>query len=278
MYEQLRLERPAEHVARVVLDRPAQANALSTPLLSELDDAVRTIDADDDVRVWILTGADRPDGRPWFSSGADMKEALSGGPAADVDPVRLVNRIDDMLKPSIAAIGGLCTTGGLELALACDLRIAGETSRLSDLHLERSGLGIGAWGVAARLSRLVGVDKAKELLLLSCEVDGMEAGRIGLVNRVVPDDKVQATALEWATTMASRPRRGVRTTLGYLAMQADMSKRDAIHWADLTPGFMGVTLRPFSDAAGRFFDQRQQAGPDEAPTAAPDTAPQEGAP
>jgi enoyl-CoA hydratase/carnithine racemase len=177
-----------------------------------------------------------------------------------VDPARLVDRIDDMLTPSIAVIGGVCTTGALELALACDLRIAGTSARLSDWHLKRTGLGIGAWGLAARLSRLVGVDKAKELLLLSEEVDGAQAARIGLVNRVVPDADLDAVALDMATTIASRPRRGVRTTLGYLATQADMSKREAIHWAQLTPGFMGLQLRPFSDAASRYFGEPAPTG------------------
>ncbi|MFN2539872.1 MAG: enoyl-CoA hydratase/isomerase family protein [Mycobacteriales bacterium] len=257
MYEQIKLERPAEHVARVVLNRPDQANAFSAQLLDELDHAVQAIAADDDVRVWMLTGAPRDDGRPWFSAGLDMKDALSGAVPA-VEPVRIVDLIDDMLKPSIAVINGLCTTGALEVALACDLRVAARSARLSDLHLERSGLGIGGWGMAARLSRLVGVDKAKELLLLSCEVDGTEAARIGLVNRVVEDAELDAFALDWAVTLASRPRRGIRTTLGYLSLQSEMSKREAMRWAELAPELMGLTLRPFSDAAARFFDQREQ--------------------
>lgn len=256
-YENLIVERPAEHVVRVVLHRPAAANALSAGLLDELDDVVSEIDRDDDVRVWLLTGSSRPDGRPCFSAGVDMKEALAGPVTRRTDPARLVDRIDDMLTPSIAVLGGICTTGALEIALACDLRVAGSSARLSDWHLKRSGLGIGAWGLSARLSRLVGVDKAKELLLLSEEVDGAEAARIGLVNRVVADEALDELALGMAVTIASRPRRGVRATLGYLQLQADMSKRDAMRWAELTPGFMGLQLRPFEDAAARFFGDRE---------------------
>jgi enoyl-CoA hydratase/carnithine racemase len=252
-YEHLRLERPAPHVARVVLSRPASANALSSALLDELDDAVRRIEGDDEVRVWLLAGAPRPDGRPCFSAGVDMKEALAGPVTHRSNPAELVDRIDDMLKPSIAVIAGVCTTGALELALACDLRIAGRSARISDWHLKRSGLGIGAWGGSARLSRLVGVDKAKELLLLGTEVDGAEAARINLVNRAVDDEALDSSALQMAGTIASLPRRGVRATLGYLQLQADMSKREAIRWAELTPGLMGLTLRPFEDAAARFY-------------------------
>ncbi|MET0145886.1 MAG: enoyl-CoA hydratase/isomerase family protein, partial [Ilumatobacteraceae bacterium] len=164
--------------------------------------------------------------------------------------------IDDMLKPSIAVINGTCTTGALEIALACDLRIVGRSAELSDFHMLRSGMAIGAWGVAARLSRLVGVDKAKELLLLSSTVDGPESVRIGLANRMAEDDLLDSEALDVATTIAKMPRRGVRATLGYLAMQADLSKREAIHLGDIAPEVMGMTLRPFKDAAERFFDDR----------------------
>jgi enoyl-CoA hydratase/carnithine racemase len=255
-YRELLVDAPAEHVVRVTLDRPQKANALSSRLLDELDDVVRRVEADDDVRVWLLTGSDRTDGRPWFSAGVDLEEAMAGPVERGSDPAALCDRIDEMLKPSIAVIGGLCTTGALELVLACDLRLAGTSARLSDWHLSRTGLGIGAWGMAARLSRLVGVDKAKELVLLGNELDGEAAARIGLVNAAVPDADLVSTALEWAGTIASRPRRGVRTTLGYLATQVEMSKHEAIHWAERTPGFMGVQLRPFADAADRWSRER----------------------
>jgi enoyl-CoA hydratase/carnithine racemase len=258
-HELLRLEFPAEHVARLVIDRPEAANALNGQFFVELAEALDVIEREDDIRVWLLTGAPRTDGRPWFSAGVDMKEALDETLSRPIDAAVLVDRIDDMLKPSIAVIAGLCTTGALELALACDLRLAATSARLSDWHLKRSGLGIGAWGAAARLSRLVGVDKAKEILLLGCELSGAQAAAIGLVNRVVEDEALMPLAIEWATTIASMPRRGVRTTMGYLNLQEDMTKRDAIRWGQLTPEFMGVELRPFRDAADRFFTQRGAA-------------------
>jgi enoyl-CoA hydratase/carnithine racemase len=263
---QLRLERPSEHVAVVVIDAPAVANALNARFFGELAVALDTIEQDDAIRAWLLTGAPRPDGRPWFSSGADLREAAGGrgsgagprGPA--IDPAAVIDRVDDLLKPSVAVIAGVCTTGALELAMACDLRIAAESARLSDWHLKRTGLGIGAWGSAVRLSRLVGVDKAKELLLLGEEVSGTEAERIGLVNKAVPDDDLMPEALRWAATIAERPRRGVRATLGFLQLQADMPKNEALRWAQLTPGYMGLELRPFQDAAHRFYRNRVEPG------------------
>ena len=264
----LRLERPSAHVAVVVIDAPAVANALNSRFFAELTVALDTIEQDDAIRAWLLTGAPRPDGRPWFSSGADLREAAGGrGPGggprgSGVAPAAVIDRVDDLLKPSIAVIAGVCTTGALELAMACDLRIAAESARLSDWHLKRTGLGIGAWGSAVRLSRLVGVDKAKELLLLGEEVSGTEAERIGLVNKTVPDDDLMPEALRWAATIADRPRRGVRATLGFLQLQADMSKQEALRWAQLTPGYMGLELRPFQDSANRFYRNRAEPSAD----------------
>jgi enoyl-CoA hydratase/carnithine racemase len=260
-YTRIRYDSPAEHVARIVIDRPEVANALDQRTFAELDDAVTRIESDDDVRVWLLTGAPRADGRPWFSAGADLAEAQrapetsSGG--RPVDPAKVVDRIDALLKPSIAMIPGFCTTGALELVMACDLRVAGRSARLSDWHLKATGLGLGQWGAAVRLSRLVGTEKAKELLLTGVEVDGDEALRIGLVNRCVDDADLESRTLAMAADIANMPRKGVRTTLGFLAVQESMSKNEALRWAQLTPDFMGLQLRPFSDAAARFERDRQ---------------------
>ncbi|MFJ3212605.1 enoyl-CoA hydratase/isomerase family protein [Streptomyces flaveolus] len=260
-YSDIVVDTPAEHVRRVTLSRPDRANAISKRMLAELLDAVEELAADDSVHVWLLRGTPRHDGRAWFSAGADMKEALSPPAEASVDGAEVCDRIDTLLKPSIAVLGGVCTTGALELALACDLRVAGHSAVLSDYHLLRSGLGIGAWGLAPRLSRLVGTDKAKELLLLSMEVPAQEAQRIGLVNRVVDDDALDTECLDIAKRIASMPRRGVRATLGFLQEQADLGVHDAQALARRFPELMGIRLRPFSDAAGRFYTERPEQAP-----------------
>jgi enoyl-CoA hydratase/carnithine racemase len=251
-YEHLRFEVVADHAVQVTLHRPAAANALSPALFAELADVIERIAADDEVRVWMLTGAPRTDGRPWFSAGADLKAATEPYDGPRVDPASVIDRIDDLLKPSIAVIDGFCTTGALELVMACDLRFAAKSARLSDWHLKATGLGIGQWGSAVRLARLVGTDKAKELLLTGVEISGEDAARIGLVHRAIDDDDLHSTALDAATTIAAMPRAGVRTTLGFLAMQEDMAKKEALRWADLAPEHMGLRLRPFGDAASRF--------------------------
>src|SRR5215218_1570605 len=114
-YEFLLFDLPAPHVARITLNRPHVANALSVGLLGELSDAIERIAQDDDIRVWMLTGSPREDGRPCFSAGADMKEAAAPDAPPRFPGAVLANRIDELLKPSIAVIDGVCTTGALEL-------------------------------------------------------------------------------------------------------------------------------------------------------------------
>lgn len=253
-YECLRYDRPIEHVVRVVLHRPGSANALSARLLMELRDVVGRILDDESVRAWILTGAPRPDGRPMFCAGVDMKDALSRHDEFErADGRGLVDLIDNAIKPSIAVIDGVCTTGGLEVALACDLRFASSRAELSDWHMKRSGLGIGSWGSAARLSRLVGLDRAKEMLLTSRVVGGEEAAAIGLVHRVVHEDELMEAAVESAGQIAAMPPRGVQATLAYLQLQAHLSTQESIHLGTFAPELMGIKRRPFSDAAERFL-------------------------
>ncbi len=261
----VRLERPTPGVALVVLDRPSAANALSAALFADLSAVVDEIAADDAVRAWVLTGAERTDGRPWFSAGTDMKEAATGMPPrrTAVDPAAVVERIAALAKPSIAAVRGVCTTGALELAMACHLRVAADDARLSDWHLRATGLGIGQWGAAVRLSRLVGVANATELLLTGREVDGIEAQRIGLVNRVLPDAEVVPEAVSLADSIAALPRRGVQTTLQFLSLQRDMPTHEALRWAQRMPDLVDLELRPFRDAAERFArrDRRREGPP-----------------
>ena len=152
----------------------------------------------------------------------------------------VMNRIDDMLKPSIAVIDGFCTTGALELILPFDFRVASETATISDWHLKNTGAGIGAWGSAVRLSRLVGHSKAKEMLLTGMQVNGVEAKAIGLVNRIFPSEKLMEGALAFAAEMVAMRADGVRLTLGFLENQAEMEKHSALRYAQTVPGLMSI--------------------------------------
>jgi len=240
-YETIRYETIEDHVVLITLNRPERLNALNRTLFEELGDAIQRIEEDDDVRVFMVTGAPRPDGRPVFSAGADLKSSEERGPTPHWLANEVIDRIDDMLKPSIAVVDGICTTGAGELAWACDLRVAAETAQFSDWHLKTTGAGIGGWGAATRLTRLVGVDKAKEMLLTGCVIDGVEAKQIGLVNRVYPSERLMEGALEMARAIVGMRPDGVRLTLGFLEHQIDMDKHQALHWAGRVDEVMGIS-------------------------------------
>ncbi|CAB4364149.1 MAG: enoyl-CoA hydratase [Actinobacteria bacterium] len=255
-YESILVTSPVPGVAQVTLNRPGAANALSPGLFNELAAALKDIEKDDEIGCWILTGAPRLDGRPWFSAGADLKGFATRSPG-DIDPSRVINDIDDSLKPSIAAIDGLCTTGGLELVLACDMRVAAHTAQFCDWHLSRLGAGIGAWGAATRLARLVGTPKATELLLTGDQIDGAEAARIGLANRVVDSSDLLASAVALAATIASKRSEGVRLTMEFLNQQSMLSKHEALRLAERISSVMRIDRR-FPDMMQRVYERDKE--------------------
>ncbi len=268
-YECIAVTHPAPGVAQVTLNRPQVANALSPTLFAELAVALKQIERDDDIGAWVLTGAPRLDGRPWFSAGADLKEFVAASPGT-VDPSAVIDDIDESPKPSIAAIDGLCTTGALELALACDMRIVAATAQLCDWHLSRLGAGIGAWGAATRLARLVGLPKATELLLTGDVIDGTEAARIGLANRVVASADLLESAVALATTIAGKRSEGVRLTMEFLHQQSALSKHDALRLAERISSVMRIDRR-FPDMLERVYERGDETTTP--PTSAPSGAP-----
>lgn len=192
----------ADGVATVTLNRPQAMNALSKALRSRLFEVMTAIDADDEVRAVVLTGA----GERAFTAGLDLKElgsqagALGSANAtgADENPVKA---IELCRKPVIGAINGVAITGGFEVALACDILIASENARFADTHA-RVGVMPG-WGLSQKLSRLIGISRAKELSLSGNFLDAVTAERWGLVNRVVPAGALLATARQLAADIAS---------------------------------------------------------------------------
>ena len=191
-------------VAVVTLNRPEAMNALSKAMRSELFKAMTALNADPDVSVVILTGA----GERAFTAGLDLKE-LGSDPAAmsaanaegaDENPVRA---IEVCKKPVIGAINGVAITGGFEVALACDVLIASENARFADTHA-RVGIMPG-WGLSQKLSRLIGLYRAKELSLSGNFIDARTACEWGLVNRVVPAGELMAVAKKLAADMATIP-------------------------------------------------------------------------
>ena len=188
-------------VAVVTLNRPEAMNALSRGLRAQLAQVMRELDADDKVRVVILTGA----GERAFTAGLDLKELGAdtsnlGAANAEDALANPVKAVEQCRKPVIGAINGVAITGGFELALACDILIAADTARFADTHA-RVGIMPG-WGLSQKLSRTIGIGRAKELSLSGNFLDAQTACEWGLVNRVVPANQLLATAKKLAADIA----------------------------------------------------------------------------
>lgn len=185
-------------VALLTLNRPTAMNALSMALRQALAQAIQTLDLDPAIRAIILTGS----GERAFSAGLDLKElrrdpaVLELGSPAD-DPVVAM---EACATPIIAAINGVAITGGFELALAADILIASENARFADTHV-RVGVMPG-WGLSQKLSRTVGLARAKELSLTGNFINAATAQKWGLVNRVVPADVMMQEAYQVAADIA----------------------------------------------------------------------------
>jgi enoyl-CoA hydratase len=194
------IEHPAQGCAVVTLQRPQVLNALSLALRLELARTFARLAADGTTRVVILTGAGRA-----FCAGVDLRE-LAG--AADLAQVAAGGQADDPVHallafpgPVIAAVNGPAITGGLELAIACDIVIASERATFADTHA-RVGV-LPSWGLSQRLPRLVGRGRALQMSLTGNFVDARQAQAWGLVNDVVAHDALLPTAVRLATDMLS---------------------------------------------------------------------------
>jgi len=210
-YANILVERK-ENYALVTLNRPKVLNTLNQALMAELDAAIDELAADESVGAIVLTGA----GERAFAAGADISEfnALpSAGAATDfaLCGQAVLNKIERLSKPVIAAINGFALGGGCELAMACDIRIAADTARLGQPEID---LGIiPGYGGTQRLSRLVGRGAAKLLCLTGSHISADKALRIGLVDRVIPSVTENGTFIEKPT--AAQMRKASKGEEGY---------------------------------------------------------------
>ncbi len=197
---------PVEAVALVRLNRPAVLNALNAELLRQLVDALRGLDENPACRCIVITGA----GDRAFAAGADIREMAAATPVT-LDEANTFARWEELRRirtPLVAAVRGYALGGGNELAMACDMVVAGEDAQFGQPEI-RIGVIPGAGGTQ-RLKRIVGKARAMDLILTGRSIDAREAERLGLVSRVVPAEETLDAALELARTIASMPPLAVR--------------------------------------------------------------------
>lgn len=227
-YQTIILEK-VDHIATVTLNRPERLNAFTHELSSELTHALEEVDQDEDVRVLIITGAGRG-----FCAGEDVKVRPGEGTRAK-NVKRVLDRksrdtfpavLQDMMKPTIAAVNGPAVGQGLSLALACDIRIGSENARMGAVWTRR-GIPPESCG-AYNLVQIVGIAKACELVFTGRIIEAPEALAIGLLNRLVPAQELTPTTMEMAREIASGPpvAIGVSKRMLYEVPRVDMMA----HW------------------------------------------------
>jgi 2-(1,2-epoxy-1,2-dihydrophenyl)acetyl-CoA isomerase len=257
--ETLLVER-ADGVGTVTLNRPEKKNAINGPMWRELIDVFEEVADTPSDRVLVITGAG--DG---FCSGADLSPGdnpdlatQDGGIGSTFREMRVVGRaalrLHQLPQPSIAAVNGVAAGAGLNLALGCDLIVASERARFSEIFSKR-GLNVdfgGSW----LLPRLVGLHKAKELVFFADIIDAVEAERIGIVNRVVPADDLAKVAGELATRLAALPPIQLSISKKLLNQSFSVSMADALEFED-TAQAMNFASKDTSEAMLAFLQKRE---------------------
>lgn len=203
-YEFILVEREGP-VGIATLNRPQALNALATPVVRELVEALESFDADPEIRALILTG-----GPKVFAAGADLKEMATQNAVTALlnNRIGLWDRVRTIAKPLIAAVSGYALGGGCELAMMCDLIVASETARFGQPEIN-VGLIPGAGGTQ-RLTRSIGKFKAMEMILTGQMIDAYEAERRGLANRVVAPEALLEEAKRLAFELAQKPPISIR--------------------------------------------------------------------
>jgi enoyl-CoA hydratase len=256
-YENLKFEKE-DGFCVITFNRPQALNAMNWQLEKETDDVLEEIMKDDNIKVFIFTGAPRPDGRPCFSAGGDLKEysksqMYKGGAEnlrGEIFPVsspamalmsqrRWRSSIHGPKLPSlywspkisIAAVDGICTAGGIELACCCDIILASETAQFSDMHVKNLGQ-IGGSAAATLLAWRIGVSRALQMCCTGEPIDGKEAFRIGLANEVFPPGKLLEGAKNLARKIAGMRPIALSMTKATCNSVRDMGFNEAWLYSD----------------------------------------------
>ncbi len=249
---QLTLE---ENIATVTINRPSVKNAITSEMWDELQRVFIELGYTDDVRAVIVTGAGDD-----FCSGADVSGMASRSEGPRLHQLESMRKVGDcclslfnMPKVTIAKVPGVAVGAGMNLALCCDLVVASENARFSEIFAKR-GLSVD-FGGSFLLPRIVGLQKAKELVLLAEVLSAEEADRMGLINYVVPHDQIDDKALELAKKAASGPPRALAMSKAMLNKSFANSLQDALD-QEGTSQTVNFTTKDISEAMKAFQEKR----------------------
>ncbi|MER6423436.1 enoyl-CoA hydratase-related protein [Streptomyces sp. NPDC001137] len=243
-------------VRHLTLNRPEALNALTPGQRDRIIDLLAEASADPDVRAVVLTGTGRG-----FCAGADLRGAGAGGERIPGDVARvlrlgaqrLIAAVLDCEKPVIAAVNGTAAGLGAHLALACDLLLAAESARFIEVFVRRGLVPDG--GGAYLLPRLIGPQRAKELMFFGDALSATEAERLGLVNRVVPDAELDKTAREWAARLAAGPTRALALTKQLVNASLDADRATAFA-AEAAAQEINMTTGDAQEGVRSFVERR----------------------
>jgi len=239
-------------IAIFTINRPP-VNAINMEIVRELHETMASFRDDSDLWVGIITGA----GEKAFSAGADIKDTLPFMKEHRNSPWTFLDSLWrglEIWKPLIAAINGAATGGGLEIALACDIRIASEKARLGTPEVTL-GL-IPGWGGTQRLPRMIPWCKAAEILLMGKLIDAQEAYRIGLVNEVVPPEKVMPKAMEWAEIICQAAPLAVRAAKEAMIRGYSLTLEDGLRLENSLNTYLFGT-KDFTEGTTAFVEKRK---------------------
>jgi len=232
-------------VATLTLNRPDKLNALTPAVFVALRAHLDAIATDPAIGCVVLAGSGRS-----FCAGHDLAaiadHALS--PSAHFE-AETIDALEALPQPTIGRLHGHCLTGGLELALGCDILIAAESTRLGDTH-GKWGLAP-IWGMSVRLPRRVGVSRAKELMFTSRSISGSRAAAIGLVDYCVAEDELDAAVARLAAEVLANSRGGNRISKALVAAAGERSYQDALHFERQMPFGMPEDMEQRMGAAKR---------------------------
>ncbi|MEM3731569.1 MAG: enoyl-CoA hydratase-related protein [Candidatus Bathyarchaeia archaeon] len=246
----------SDGIATITLNRPEALNALSKEVVEEVMSALQDAEKDENTRVIVLTGA----GEKAFSAGADIKsmKGMNATKARELSTMgwKLCHMLENLEKPVIAAINGYALGGGLEVAMACDIRIAAENARMGQTEIN-IGL-IPGWGGTQRLPRLIGKTKAMELILTGKMVDAKTAEQLGLINMVVPQEKFRETVRQFALDLAQKAPIALKVAKALINKGLDASLDAGLALEREGIGVVGST-EDLQEGVAAFIEKRKPA-------------------